>query len=73
MKKWRAQNRSHYNEYQKKYRTSTPERTKKHAEVCAKYEPSDDVKQKIKEYRHQYYLKNKHKWSKTDSGQSLGL
>lgn len=72
-RKWREKNREKYNRYQREYRNASIDRKQKHAEVCAAYEPSDETKEKIKNYRHEYYLANKHKWAKVKSDKELGL
>lgn len=70
---WRDKNREKYNAYHRRYRNSSSSRKEKHAQVCAAYQPSESTKEKIKKYRHEYYLANKHKWAKTKSSKELGL
>ena len=61
MRKYRAKNRNKINAYQRKY-LSDKKNKERHKKSCDKYRKesmSEETKQKIKQYQHEYYLKKK--------------
>lgn len=61
MRLYRAKNRERLNAYHRQY-LSDPTRAKKHREACDRYRENnmtEETKQRIREYQHEYYIKRK--------------